>query len=97
MKKYKITCKVGLFKWNLLERLCFVGEPVICISIETPKIINFPFAPNGKLIISGVPKIFGILQYLLFVVFIFFKISIARLVKKNVDKCLSNHVTEHLP
>ena len=28
---------------------------VMCLSIETPKIINFPFVPNGKLIILGVP------------------------------------------
>ena len=35
-------------------------ECVKCIG--TPKKINFPFVPNGKLIISGVPK-FRTLQY----------------------------------
>ena len=30
---------------------------VMCLSIRTPKIINFPFVPNGKFIIFfGVPK-----------------------------------------
>ena len=28
----------------------------MCFSIGTPKIINFPFVPNGKLIILGVPQ-----------------------------------------
>ena len=27
----------------------------MCLSIGTPKIINFPFVPNGKLSILGVP------------------------------------------
>ena len=30
---------------------------VMCLSIGTPKIINFPFVPNGKLIILRCPKI----------------------------------------
>ena len=29
---------------------------VMCLSIGTPKIINFPFVPNGKLNISRCPK-----------------------------------------
>ena len=29
----------------------------MCLSIGTPKIINFPFVPNGKLIIFRFPKI----------------------------------------
>ena len=29
---------------------------LMCLSIGTPKIINFPFVPNGKFIILGVPK-----------------------------------------
>ena len=29
----------------------------MCLSIGTPKIINFPFVPNGKLIIFWCPKI----------------------------------------
>ena len=28
----------------------------MCLSIGTPKIINFPFVPNGKFIVLGVPK-----------------------------------------
>ena len=26
-----------------------------CLSIGTPKTINFPFVPNGKLMVLGVP------------------------------------------
>ena len=33
------------------------------VSIGTPKIINFPFVPNGKFIILGVPN-FGVLQFI---------------------------------
>ena len=29
---------------------------VMCLNIGTPKIINFAFVPNAKLIILGVPK-----------------------------------------
>ena len=29
---------------------------IMCLSIGTPKIINFPFVPNGKLNILGVPN-----------------------------------------
>ena len=32
---------------------------VMCLSIGTPKIINFPFVPNGKLIIFRCPKIWA--------------------------------------
>ena len=32
---------------------------VMCLSIGTPKIINFPFVPNGKFIILGCPKIWA--------------------------------------
>ena len=35
---------------------------VMCLSIGTTKIINFPFVPNGKLIILRCQKIFCILQ-----------------------------------
>ena len=27
----------------------------MCLGIGTPKTINFPFVPNGKLMVSGVP------------------------------------------
>ena len=30
---------------------------LICLNIEPPKIINFPFASSGKLIILGIQKI----------------------------------------
>ena len=32
---------------------------VMCLSIGTPKIINFPFVPNGKFIIFRCPKIWA--------------------------------------
>ena len=28
---------------------------LMCLNIGTPKTINFPFVPNGKLMILGVP------------------------------------------
>ena len=31
----------------------------MCLSIGTPKIINFPFVPNGKLFIFRCPKIWA--------------------------------------
>ena len=31
----------------------------MCLSIGTPKIINFPFVPNGKFIIFRCPKIWA--------------------------------------
>ena len=37
--------------------LLVVKITVMCLSIGTPKIINFPFVPNGKLIIFRCPKI----------------------------------------
>ena len=30
---------------------------VMCLNVGTPKIFNFPFVPNGKLIIFRSPKI----------------------------------------
>ena len=30
---------------------------IMCLYIGTPKIINFPFVPNGKFIILGVPNL----------------------------------------
>ena len=32
---------------------------LMCLSIGTPKIINFPFVPNGKFIIFRCPKIWA--------------------------------------
>ena len=31
---------------------------LMCLSIGTPKIMNFPFVPNGKFIIFRCPKIY---------------------------------------
>ena len=31
-----------------------MGVTLICLSIGIPKTINFPFVPNGKLIVLGV-------------------------------------------
>ena len=45
-----------------LRSLCYLSWQfkrsitVMCLCIGTPKIINFPFVPNGKLINLGVPK-----------------------------------------
>ena len=30
---------------------------IMCLNIGTPTIINFPFVPNGKLIIVGAPNL----------------------------------------
>ena len=35
------------------------GTTVMCLSIGTPKIINFPFVPNGQLIIFRCPNIWA--------------------------------------
>ena len=32
-----------------------IGVTLKCLSIETPKTFNFPFVPNGKLVVLGVP------------------------------------------
>ena len=32
---------------------------IMCLSIGTPKIINFPFVPNGKLIVFRCPKMWA--------------------------------------
>ena len=36
-----------------------LNHTVMCLSIGTPKIINFPFVPNGKFIIFRCPKIWA--------------------------------------
>ena len=44
-----------------LQRRClkciseYVSDYLKCLSIGTPKTINFPFVPNGKLMVLGVP------------------------------------------
>ena len=35
---------------------------IMFLNIGTPKIIDFPFVPNGKFIILGVPE--GTIQYI---------------------------------
>ena len=45
--------KIPLF--DLLRAVC----TVMCLSIGTPKIINFPFVSNGKFIIFRCPKIWA--------------------------------------
>ena len=41
-----------LYKNNVI----LSNSTVMCLSIGTPKIINFPFVPNGRLIIFRCPK-----------------------------------------
>ena len=41
------------FQW--LEHLGNHENTLKCLNIGTPKTINFPFVPNGKLMILGVP------------------------------------------
>ena len=53
MKGIEIKQKGSVFK---LYSLIKEGS-LKCISIETPKTINFPFVPNGKLTVFKCPKI----------------------------------------
>ena len=39
------------------SKLFYLYHTLLCISIGTPKIIYFPFVPNRKFIILGVPKV----------------------------------------
>ena len=43
----------------VLSLLMCYNVTVMCLSIGTPKIINFPFVPNGKSIIFRCPKIWA--------------------------------------
>ena len=40
-----------------------IAITVICLHVMMPKIINFPFVPNGKFIILGLPKFRQITVY----------------------------------
>ena len=40
-----------------LQHLSYLSITVMCLSIGTPKIIDFPFVPNGKLMIFRCPNI----------------------------------------
>ena len=50
--------------YPVCDRSCFlawdkqkgdIGTTLKCLSIGTPKTINFPFVPNGKLMVLDVP------------------------------------------
>ena len=41
---------------DLIESVSEGFPTLMCLSIGTPKIINFPFVPNGKFIIFRCPK-----------------------------------------
>ena len=43
-----------LFNFSRHEEHCFL-HTLKCLSIGTPKTINFPFVPNGKLMVLDVP------------------------------------------
>ena len=48
----------GIFVNKYLKILKTIRTNTLkCLSIGTPKIINFPFDPNGKLLILGAPII----------------------------------------
>ena len=46
LRKTKIECNFGLSECNRVKK---------CLSTGIPKTVNFPFAPNGKLMVLGVP------------------------------------------
>ena len=65
--KYSLLNIVIHLKWHFEDVLIyltstffydiiFILSSVVCVSIGTPKINNFPFVPNGKLFILGVPN-----------------------------------------
>ena len=47
--------KITFLKKMSFQKLSTICHTLKCSSIGTPKIINFPFVPNGKLMILGVP------------------------------------------
>ena len=46
--------------FEILRVVCILARPdkytAMCLSIGTPKIINFPFVPNGKFVIFRCPN-----------------------------------------
>ena len=50
--KWKLRCQAAQ-SGSVLA----MSTTVMCLSIGTPKIIHFPFVPNGKFIIFRCPKI----------------------------------------
>ena len=55
--KYIIKTKYFAFKTVTNSNQSTVTYPLKCLSIGTPKTINFPFVPNGKLIDFRCPNI----------------------------------------
>ena len=54
------------FKNHYADKTDFAFYTVMCLSIGTPKTMNFPFVPNVKLIIFRCPKIwahYNLLKY----------------------------------
>ena len=49
------TETLPLFFHRLLPLVTQMFSTLMCLSIGTPKTINFPSVPNGKLILLGVP------------------------------------------
>ena len=66
--KTKKTTKKQTSKFRSAKRqsqiILRIQSTVMCLSSGTPKIINFPFVPNGKLIIFDVPIFRRITAYL---------------------------------
>ena len=52
VKSAKTKVHHALFIFHLIA-----VNTIMCLSIGTPKIMNFPFVPNGKFIIFRCPKI----------------------------------------
>ena len=48
---YIVTVNAEMLPLNLWTSWCTIK----CLSIGTPKTINFPFVPNGKLMVLDVP------------------------------------------
>ena len=44
-----------IYCFNLRRKAAADYHILKCLSIGTPKTINFPFVPNGKLMVLGVP------------------------------------------
>ena len=48
---------VILFAYTFSENIFHIETTLKCLSIGTPKTINFPFVPNGKLMVFRCPNI----------------------------------------
>ena len=62
--KFRFSLTIDFFfliQWESQEAKSFPADAreatLMCLSIGTPKIIHFPFVPNGKFIIFRCPKI----------------------------------------